>query len=307
MDSLSVDRPLNETRAILGEGPVWYEDRLHWVDIEGRNLLAHDPADAGETDRQTGLPERVGFAWPCTGRREWICGQPDGLHWVDVETGAIERAVALEADRPRTRLNDGKTDPQGRLWAGTMDMEEREALGTLYQFGAELTPVARHPGVTVSNGLAWAPDGRTLYYADSPTREVLAFDFEPAGGAISNPRVAVRFREGEGFPDGMTIDSEGMLWIALWQGWRVVRCDPASGEPIGEVRVPVAKVTSCTFGGAGLDHLYITTARIDLTGEELATQPFAGGLFVPLPAPGASRWCRFRPRARGVLLGRTRR
>jgi sugar lactone lactonase YvrE len=283
MNSLSVDQPLNEARAILGEGPVWHEGRLYWVDIEGGKILTHDPVAGAAHDLEIDLPDRVGFAWPCEGSPKWICGQPDGLYFVDLETGALESAVAVEADQPRTRFNDGKTDPQGRLWAGTMDMEEREPLGTLYQFGAELIPIARHGAVTVSNGLAWAPDGCTLYYIDSPTREVRAFDFDPASGAIANTRVAVRFAEGEGFPDGMAIDTEGMLWVALWEGWRVVRCDPASGEQIGEIRVPAAKATSCAFAGEGMEDLYITTARIGLSEEELAAQPFAGGLFKAEP------------------------
>jgi len=134
--------------------------------------------------------------------------------------------------------------------------------------------------VSISNGLAWSVDHRTLYYIDSPTRQIVAFDFDDGRGAISNRRVVIQLGEEEGFPDGMTIDKEGMLWVGHWGGWQVARWNPQTGKKLLQIKLPVAKVTSCTFGGDLLQDLYITTAKVDLTANELREQPLAGSLFV---------------------------
>ena len=269
--------PLNETRAILGEGPVWHRGRLIWVDIEGCTVMIHDPATS--EDLKIPLPERVGCAWPCANSNRLIVGMQSGIAFLDPDGGNLTHIVDPEPNLPHTRFNDGKTDPLGRFWAGTMDMNENEPAGSLYMLDGEQSLTNQWPGVTVSNGLAWDPDGKTLYYIDSPTREVAAFDYDEASGALANRRVAVPIPAGEGFPDGMTIDAEGMLWIALWQGWGVVRYNPRTGERLEKIELPVEKVTSCCFGGTGLDELYITTARIHLNEEAATAQPHAGGLF----------------------------
>ena len=264
-------QPINDTRAILGEGPVWYHGQLIWVDIEGCAVHVGD--------RRIDVGERVGCVWPCAGSERLICGLQSGLAFLDLETGNLEAIVDPESDLPSTRFNDGKSDPRGRLWAGTMDMEEKQTLGSLYMLDAGRNLTRQWTDITVANGLAWDPDGTTFYYIDSPTREVAAFDYDAESGAISNRRVAIPIPDGEGFPDGMTIDVEGKLWIALWQGWGVVRYDPKTGERLGKIDLPVEKVTSCVFGGANLDELYITSARIGLDEASLEAQPFAGGVF----------------------------
>jgi sugar lactone lactonase YvrE len=263
--------PINEIRAELGEGPVWHGGELIWIDIEGRSV------HVGE--RVFALPERVGCAWPCAQSEHLICGLESGLAFLDLASGRLEPIVDPEPEFPTTRFNDGKCDPRGRFWAGTMDMDEEQALGSLYMLDAGGNLRRQWQGVTVSNGLAWDPDGTTFYYIDSPTREVAAFDYDAESGGLTNRRVAIPIPDGEGFPDGMTIDAEGMLWIALWGGWGVVRYDPKGGERLGKIDLPVEKVTSCCFGGTNLDELYVTTARIGLGEAELAAQPHAGGVF----------------------------
>jgi len=269
--------PPNDTRAILGEGPVWHAGKLLWVDIEGRKVLVHDPATA--EDHEITMPERVGCVWPCAESDLLICGLESGIAFLDPASGGIEMIDNREADFPRTRFNDGKCDPLGRFWAGTMDMEETDAIGALFMVDAQRQVTQQLGNITVANGLAWGPGGKTFYYIDSPTRVVAAFDYQAQTGELSNYRVAVRIPDGEGFPDGMTIDAEGTLWIALWQGWGVVRYDPHTGERLQKIDLPVEKVTSCTFGGEQLDELYITSARIDLSEDAIAQQPYAGGLF----------------------------
>ncbi|MGI9240166.1 MAG: SMP-30/gluconolactonase/LRE family protein [Verrucomicrobiales bacterium] len=277
--------PLTETRAILGEGPVWHDGRLVWIDIEGRKVFVHDPA--GLTDQTIGLTERIGCVWPCAGSGRLVCGLQSGLAYLDPASGQLEVIADPEPDQPRTRFNDGKCDPLGRLWAGTMDMEETEALGSLYMLTGDGQVVRQGASITVANGLAWDPDGETFYHIDSPTRVVAAYDYEAATGKLSNRREIIPIPDVEGFPDGMTIDSEGKLWIALWGGWGVVRYDPKTGERLGKIDLPAEKVTSCTFGGDDLDELYITTALIGLGTSALEDQPSAGGLFkVKVGVPG---------------------
>lgn len=267
--------PISDTRATLGEGPVWHDGQLLWVDIEG--CLVH----AG--DRSIDVGERVGCAWPCASGGRLICGLSSGLAFLDLASGELEAITDPEPHLRSTRFNDGKCDPLGRFWAGTMDMEEKTPLGSLYMLDAERNLERRWGDITVANGLAWDPDGTTFYYIDSPTREVAAFDYDAESGQISNRRTIVKIPDGEGFPDGMTIDSEGKLWVALWGGWGVARYDPKSGDRLGKIDLPVERVTSCTFGGAGAEYLYITTARIGLDDTALREQPFAGGVFKVQP------------------------
>ncbi len=263
--------PINDIRAVLGEGPVWHAGQLIWIDIEGRKVHVGDATIE--------LPERVGCAWPCADGRHLICGLESGLAFLDLASGHLEAIADPEPEMPTTRFNDGKCDPLGRFWAGTMDMEEKQALGSLYMFDPLGRLTRQWQGVTVSNGLAWDPDGTTLYYIDSPTREVAAFDYDAGRGTLSNRRTAIPIPVGEGFPDGMTIDSEGMLWIALWGGWGVVRYDPKTGERLGKIDLPIEKVTSCCFGGDALDELYITSASIGLDPGSIEVQPLAGAVF----------------------------
>jgi sugar lactone lactonase YvrE len=155
--------------------------------------------------------------------------------------------------------------------------------GKLYRLDADGSMHVMLRGVSTSNGIAWSLDRRTLYYIDTPLLRVDAFDYDDATGAIANRRTVITVPPGIGRPDGSTLDAEGMLWVARWEGWGVTRWNPRTGELLQSIRLPVARVTSCAFGGPGLDTLYVTTARNGLTPEQLAAQPFAGGLFQMKP------------------------
>ena len=185
-----------------------------------------------------------------------------------------------EQHLPGNRFNDGRCDPAGRFWAGTMALSEEEGAGNVYMMDQDGHVSTKIKDVTISNGLAWSADKKTLYYIDTPTHEIVAFDFDLTSGKISNKRAVIKIAKEEGSPDGMTIDSEDMLWIAHWGGWQVTRWDPRTGRQLNRIALPVSKVTSCTFGGDTLEDLYITTASVDLTEQEMKEQPLAGALFV---------------------------
>jgi sugar lactone lactonase YvrE len=180
---------------------------------------------------------------------------------------------------PGNQFNDGKCDPAGRFWAGTVDFTDFERLGNLYRLDPDLSVHRMLEGVQISNGIAWTLDGTEMYYIDSRLHRVDAFDCDLETGEIENRRVAFHIPEEMGLPDGMTIDGEGMLWIALFKGSRVSRWDPFESRLLQTVDLPVSNVTSCAFDGENLDQLYITTARRWLNAEQLEKQPLAGGLF----------------------------
>ncbi|HMV83721.1 MAG TPA: SMP-30/gluconolactonase/LRE family protein [Blastocatellia bacterium] len=267
-----------DAKVLLGEGPWWNAatQQLYWVDIEGCALHVFDPAT--RADRKIEVGQMVGAV---------VGGKPGsvvlalqhGFHSLDLETERLTLLVDPEADLPENRFNDGKCDSRGRFWAGTTRINHDEQVGSLYRLDADLTVHRELSDVWISNGLAWTSDDRTMFFIDSPTRQIVAFDFDAEAGSLSNKRLVIEIPEGDGFPDGMTIDEEGMLWIALWDGWRVIRVNPAAGAIINEIRLPVARPTSCVFGGANLDELYITSASTRMPAEELAKQPLAGGLF----------------------------
>ena len=269
--------------ALLGEGPVWDERRgfLCWVDIDAPAIHRCDPRGG---ERQTfPVPSEIGCLVPCEDGR-WVAGFKDGLARVELPTGAgaggarITPIVNPEPDRPGNRFNDGKCDAAGRLWAGTMDQAIAAPTGVLYRLDPDLSVHRMDEGYVVTNGQAFSPDGRTFYHNDSMAGLVYAFDCDPATGAISNKREFFKVPGGDGLPDGMTVDAAGDLWLAHWGGWRVSRVSPR-GRVREVVRLPVEQVTSCAFGGADLDVLYITSARTGLSSEALAEQPLAGGLF----------------------------
>jgi sugar lactone lactonase YvrE len=274
---------LVDARASLGEGPVW-DDRegcLWWVDIYGETVHRTDPA----TGREDVLP--IGRMPGAMGLREsggLVAAVRDGFGFLDPETRKFEIVAPVDADDPTMRMNDGKVDPFGRFWAGTTDMDHRPGLGTLYRLDPDLrtNPVLRD--VTISNGLDWSLDNRTMYFIDTPTRRVDAFTFDPAGGTIADRRPAVAIREGAGSPDGMTLDVEGFLWVALWGGWGVERYAP-DGRLDRRIEVPAEQTSSCTFGGPDLDLLFITTASKGFPPGGRPEQPQAGGLFVCRPGP----------------------
>lgn len=265
-----------DVRAVLGEGPVWVarEAALYWLDIKGRKIFRLDSQNV-LTEWPT--PMRIGSLAP---RRKggFIAGTEHGIAEIDPAAGRFTIIADPESDLPHNRFNDGKLDRQGRFWAGTMDDLEKSTTGTLYRIDADLdvTPVDR--GYKVTNGPAFSPDGLVMYHNDSALQTTYRFDLDRDGNP-SNRRVFLKFKDGEGFPDGMTVDSEGCLWIAFWDGWSVRRYSPR-GEWLQSIKMPVARPTSCSFGGSGLDRLYISSARIDLDETAFAMQPNAGGLFM---------------------------
>lgn len=273
---------LLDVKVLLGEGPSWDEatQRLYWVDIEGCAVHLYDPSSG--LDRTIEVGQMVGCVVP---RRAGgvLLAMHHGFYTLDLATGNLQPILDPEAGLPENRFNDGKCDSRGRLWAGTTRVSHDQPSGALYCLDTDLTCHRRIADVWISNGLAWSADDRTLYFIDSPSGRVDAFDFDIDSGEVSNRRTVIEIPAGTGSPDGMTIDEEGMLWIALWDGWRVTRWDPRAGQLIGEIPMPVARPTSCVFGGPNLDQLYITTARTRLPATSLANQPLAGGLFRSVP------------------------
>jgi sugar lactone lactonase YvrE len=269
-----------DVKAILGEGPVWVaaEEALYWTDIEGRQVYRLAFADEA-ADRWT-VPFRIGSLAPCR-RGGFVAGTDRGLFFADPERNLYSPIADPEPDLPANRFNDGKVDRAGRFWAGTMDGTEKAARGSLYRLDPDLGLTRVDEGYRVTNGPAFSPDGRTMYHNDSGRQVTYAFDLDEAGNA-SNRRVFARFGEGDGYPDGMTVDREGCLWIAFWDGWCLRRLSP-EGDLLDVLQVPVARPTSCAFGGPGLDHLFITSARRDFDETQLAAQPQAGGLFMAKP------------------------
>jgi sugar lactone lactonase YvrE len=270
-----------DARTTLGEGPVW-DDReqcVWWVDILGESIHRTDPLTGqddtipvGQMVGAVGLRRRGGL----------VAAVRDGFVAVDPSSGRIERLAGVEADRPTNRMNDGKVDPQGRFWAGTTDIDHRPGLGTLYRLDADLTVDSMLADVTISNGLDWTADGTTMYFIDTPTRQVDRFSFEPSTGSIGDRTRAISIRPRAGEPDGMTLDAEDHLWVALWDGWAVERYAPDGNLEL-RVEVPAAQASSCTFGGPDLDMLFITTAQKEFPVGGKPDQPHAGGLFACRP------------------------
>ena len=283
---------VSETQAVLGEGPVWDDRRqvLWWVDIFGQRLHRFDPQ--GASTREFLMPQMIG-AVVLRDAGGVVVALEEGFALFDPETETLHAIVDPEPDVATNRFNDGKCDARGRFWAGTMSKSEAPGRGTLYSLEPD-GEVRRQVGdVSVSNGLAWSSDNETMYFIDSPTLRIDAFDYALDTGALNSRRTVVQVTPGSGFPDGMAIDAEGMLWVGMWNGWQVLRFDPRTGRQIGRLPVPVAQVTSCAFGGSDLQDLYITTARIRQTDEQLREQPDAGKLFrtrVEVPGLPAARF-----------------
>jgi L-arabinonolactonase len=258
----------------LGEGPVWNveEQALYWVDILEGHLHRLHPASGRREFFDAGLAVGA-LAFRASGGL--VLATENGFAFWDPRNQQLQVVADPEADRPDSRFNDGAVDRQGRFWAGTMGEGPTSALYRLDPDGSVHT---METGITISNGIGWSPDNRTMYYTDTPLRVIYAYDFDPASGAIENRRSFVHVPDGDGLPDGLTVDSEGFVWSACWDGWKVIRYDPDGGVE-RKVELPVQRPTSCTFGGPDLDELYITSAWIALSAAERKDQPLAGDLF----------------------------
>ena len=269
-----------DAKARLGEGAVWDADRrlLYWVDIEGYAVHAFDPATG--RDQSFALGDSVGTVVPrAKGGVALTLGR--AFATLDLETRRLSVLVEPDEEKARrgNRFNDGKCDPRGRFWAGTMAVSEAPAAGGLYRLDPDGRVHRLLEQVSISNGIVWSLDRDFMYYIDTPTREIAVFDYDDPTGAIANRRVAVRFPVGHGWPDGMTMDAEGLLWVAEWDGACVSRWDPATGKLARRIKMPVRRVTSCAFGGPDLEELYVTTAWSRLDPDQRRAQPQAGGLF----------------------------
>jgi len=269
-------------KAILGEGPVWHrgEQKLYWVDIEGYAVHVFHPGS--QTTNKIDFEKMPGALVPMESGGLLIAFE-DGLAVVDLETSQIDYKIKFTPDDPDIRCNDGKCDPNGNFWIGTMHKKFKPEAGSLHKVDYDYNISKQIDRTTISNGLAWSTDSQTMYYIDTPTACVTAYEFRPSTSQIFNPRRIINIPESYGAPDGMTIDEEGMLWISHWNGSCVRRWDPSSGKVLAKVDLPVPLVTCCTFGGAKLDVLYITTARSGLSNDQLQEYPLSGGLFAITP------------------------
>ena len=282
-----------DSKSTLGEGAFWDSKKnvLYWVDIEGRFLHVYNPSTGVNTTRLikgrpgTVVPRKSSGVVVAVERsvvvfdeiQERKTGQSKLMPGKPVDTEPAELCY-FSSEPHGNRLNDGKCDPAGRLWVGTMS-GDRSPTATLYRVEPGGSFKAMVTGVTVSNGIVWSADGRTMYYIDTPTVSVQAFDYHMEDGSISGRRTAFGFPHELGRPDGMTIDSEGMLWVAFFRGSAVRRFNPDDGSLLAVIELPVSNVTSCAIGGSDLRDMFITTAREGLTEVGAAAQPLAGGLF----------------------------
>jgi sugar lactone lactonase YvrE len=266
------------TPCSLGEGSLWNHQAgvLLWVDIDEHKVFVFDPHNGSNLAYDVG--ESVGTV-VVSRNDKLLLGLRSGLAFLDPSTGEIQGLVDPEAHLAGNRFNDGKCDPQGRFWAGTMVEQGPRGGAALYRLDTDLSVTKQIEGVTISNGLVWSRNSRRFFYIDTPTHQVRGYDFEPETGNLRAPSVVAEISQELGAPDGMAIDEQDHLWIALFNGGRVIRVDPKSGEVEFEVEVPADNVTSCAFGGPDLDVLYITTARVGLDAERRAKQPLAGSLF----------------------------
>jgi sugar lactone lactonase YvrE len=275
---------LADARAMIGEGPLWdiARQRLIWVDIAAGLIHRLDPLTGAAQHQSVGQPVSSVCVRADGGL---IAALQDGFGVIPDEDSGDTRIVEVEKTTPTNRMNDGKCDCRGRFWAGTMAKDHTPRAGMLYRLECaegEYRVSAEVGGITVANGLDWSLDNTLMYYIDSPTQRVDVFDFDADRGTIANRRPFIQIPQSDGEPDGMTVDAEGCLWVALFRRGKLRRYAP-NGKAVMDVDVPVSLVTSCAFGGANLDELYITTARHRLTPAQAAQQPTAGGVFVCRP------------------------
>ena len=288
-----------DCRDKLGEGIFWcpIERALYWVDVPMPSFLHRWDPETGKHDKWP-MPEMI---TSLAKRRDGtlLVASHHGLNVFDPRDAKLMRVAAPEADQPGNRANDGGVDGKGRFWFGTMQnnvaadgayMDIEQSTGVLYKVEPDLRIVPMEGGIGISNATCWSPDHRTMYFADTLLGAIHAYDFDLELGAISNKRVFAN-PDSLGFPDGATVDAEGYVWNARWEGGSLIRFAP-DGAVDAVIAIPASRVTCCAFGGDDLDTLYVTTSRLHLTEQELAEQPQAGGIFAlkpgvkGLPRPG---------------------
>jgi sugar lactone lactonase YvrE len=258
----------------LGEGPLWNvaEQALYWVDIDGKRYHRLDPLK--HVHRIVDVGEKVGvLAFRQKGGL--VMATDHGFVFFDPEAGRLEHIADPELHKPQTQFNDGKVDRAGRFWAGTLGDSFQNSL---YRLDPDGSVHSMESGVDVSNGIGWSPDNQVMYFTDSTPAVIYAYDFDLGSGSIANRRVFVDRTGKKGVPDGLTVDAEGFIWSAVWDGWCVERYDP-QGKLERTLQMPVQFPTSVAFGGRDLDELYVTSALVEIPVPERSSYPLAGGLF----------------------------
>lgn len=277
----------------IGEGPIW-DDRfgvLRWVDIDRGLVHGWDP-DRGPLPALD-VGQNVGFVVP-SGTDRLLAGLRDGFALLDLDGAIVEMLHAFDHDRPDMRVNDGKADPAGRVWAGTCNIACDEPVGTLYRLGSDGSAEPQMTDLTISNGLGWSPDGTRMYFTDTTWGRVDAFAYDTATGEWSDRRPFVEIPPEVGEPDGLTVDEDGCVWLAMWRGAAVHRYTP-DGRLDTIVRVPALETTSCAFGGEDHRDLFITSATVGLTEQEWADHPRSGRVFTCRPGATGLRTDAFVP------------
>jgi sugar lactone lactonase YvrE len=290
---------LDAPASLLGESPLWHptEQRLYWTDIPGKALHCHDPATGRH--RHWPVEAEVGSLAPMRDGG-LLLARRDGLWHFDPETSHRHPLAKAPYDPSQERFNDGKCDPQGRFWSGTLYEPRDPALAALYCYERSMGLRRVVGDITVGNGLGWSPDGRTMYLSDTKAHTIYAHDFDGASGQIGTRRVFARFEPKRpdqdldtygGRPDGAAVDAEGAYWCAMFEGQRLLRLS-SEGQVLREIRLPVRCATMPCFGGPDLKTLYITTSREKRPADELATQPWAGRvLTLRVDTPGLQANC----------------
>lgn len=281
-----------DAKATLGEGPVWHERRkkLFWVDILEKKLHEFDAGSGRDRAFDTG--QFIG-SLAVQKRGGLILALQHGFAFFNSRTKKIQPICDPDASHQHNRFNEGKCDPAGRFWAGTMDLDAKRGRGSLFWLDAKLKVRRVLKNLSIPNGMAWSRDARTMYFIDSARQMIGAFDYDQASGTIQNRRVAVRIPKRAGVPDGMTMDNEGLLWVAMWGGCKVTRWNPQNGKLLQTISLPVSLVTSCAFGGTNMDILFITSARTSLSKAALLREPLAGGIFYINPGVSGMADCLF--------------
>lgn len=272
-----------EMRSILGESPMWHEGEqcLYWLDLQRPAIYRFDPASGRNEQVKAELGSYVGgLVFRADG--SLVIDKEDGIHAVDRTGGRLVPLADPEPDKPGNWFNDAKVDRQGRLWAGTGDRKETAPSGSLYVFDRDHSWRAVDGNIICSNGPAFSPDGRTAYFSDSYIQQVVRYAIDPKTGAVGPRQPFVTVTDANVFPDGMTVDADGGVWVAHWDGWRIVRYT-SDGQVERIVTLPVPRPTAMAFGGKDHRILYITTASTGLSDAQLAEAPLSGSLFACEP------------------------
>jgi sugar lactone lactonase YvrE len=270
---------LHKSNCYLAEGPMWHAERksFFWVDIDGKAFHEYKlQTDKAQTWQ---LYHRISLIVESKDGK-LILGTESGLASFDLQTETMEWLVDVERNILLNRSNDGACDAAGRLWIGTMARDFATGKGSLYSIDKNLSVTKKLKDLTIPNGLVWSLDNRRMYFIDTPTQCVRSFLFDVESGDIQFEKVVIEIDRQLGMPDGMTIDEEGMLWIAYWDGFGVYRWDPVNGKLLDKITLPVPQVSSCVFGGNELNYLFITTARENMSDAELQKYPDSGNVFI---------------------------